>query len=676
MILVAATLVAYQPVWNAGFIWDDDDYVTQNPTLHDLNGLRRIWFEVGAVPQYYPMVHTVFWVEQHVWGYWAPGYHMVNLLLHALAAILLARVLLHLKLPGAWLAAFIFALHPVGVESAAWITELKNVLSTVFYLAAALTYWRFEAGRDAGRVGAPVWRAYAGAFALFLAALLSKTVTTSLPAALLLIRWWRRGELRSSDVAPLLPFFAVGMALSAQTAWIEQQLGAHGTQWSLTFAERCLVAGRALWFYAAKLLWPANLAFIYPRWTIDAAAWWQWLFPIAAVGLVLALWLARNRIGRGPITAVLLFAGTLTPALGFVNVYPMRYSFVADHFQYLASIALIALAAAAASERLGQWERSETRRAAIYAVPLFILALLTWRQAHIYEDLETLWRATIARNPECSMAHNNLGNILLRRNDIGEAMVHLRQAVDLQPDNPEARDSLGTALLEHGEVDEAMQHYRASVDLDPTRAEAHYNLGTAFLQKKQMDEAMAEFERALALKNEAMTHNNIAFILVGRDQIDAAEEHYREAVRIRPDLAEGRVGLGLVLFRRGKIDDAIAAFEAAIRIRPDLVQAYDNLRIVAWTLATHPEASIRNGARAVQLGEELNRVTGGANSGVARTLAAAYAESGRFADAVAAAERAIQLATAEGNDALVGAIQIELSLYRAQRPFRDVGSST
>ncbi len=669
MLLVAVTLIAYQPAWNAGFIWDDDDYVTQNATLHDLNGLRRIWFEVGAVPQYYPMVHTVFWVEQHLWGYWAPGYHMVNLLLHALAAILLARALLHLMVPGAWLAAFIFALHPVGVESAAWITELKNVLSTVFYLAAALTYWRFEAARDDG---ANAWRAYAGALALFLAALLSKTVATSLPAALLLIRWWRRGELRVSDIVPLLPFFLVGAALSAQTAWIEQNLGAHGAQWSLTFAERCLVAGRALWFYAAKLLWPANLVFIYPRWTIDAAVWWQWLYPMAAFGTVLGLWLARARIGRGPLAAVLFFAGTLTPALGFVNVYPMRYSFVADHFQYLACIGLIALAAAVASNRLEKWERDATRRAAIYAVPLVILALLTWRQTHLYRDLETLWRETVARNPESSMAHNNLGNILLRRNDIDEAMVHLRQAVVLQPDNPEARDSLGTALLQRGEVDEAMQHFRASVELDSNRAEAHYNLGTAFLQKSQMDEAMAEFERALALKNEAMTHNNIAFILVGRGQIDAAAEHYREAVRIRPDLAEARVGLGLVLFRQGQTEDAIAAFEAAIRLRPDLVQAYDNLRVVAWTLATHPDASIRNGARAVQLAEELNRVTGGTNSGVTRTLAAAYAEAGRYADAVAATERAIQLATAEGNNALVGALQIELSSYRAQRPLREV----
>ena len=212
LLLVVVTLIAYQPVWNAGFIWDDDDYVTQNPTLRDLNGLRRIWFEVGAVPQYYPMVHTVFWVEQHVWGFWAPGYHMVNLLLHALAAILLARVLSRLKVPGAWLAAFIFALHPVGVESAAWITELKNVLSTVFYLAAALTYWRFEAARDDGGPSSHAWRAYAGAFALFLAALLSKTVTTSLPAALLLTRWWRRGELRS---VLALPVTSLGLIASS-----------------------------------------------------------------------------------------------------------------------------------------------------------------------------------------------------------------------------------------------------------------------------------------------------------------------------------------------------------------------------------------------------------------------------------------------------------------------------
>jgi hypothetical protein len=189
ILLIAATLVAYQRVWHAGFIWDDDFYVTQNPTLRDLAGLGRIWFQVGAVPQYYPLVHTVFWLEYHLWGLDPVGYHVVNVLLHGLAAVLLARVLLRLRVPGAWLAAFIFALHPVCVESVAWITELKNVLSAVFYFAAALAYWRFAELREGGGVDRREWGWYAGALGLYAAALLSKTLCRSCPSSFSAVHW-------------------------------------------------------------------------------------------------------------------------------------------------------------------------------------------------------------------------------------------------------------------------------------------------------------------------------------------------------------------------------------------------------------------------------------------------------------------------------------------------------
>lgn len=677
LLLIAVTILAYQPVWHAGFVWDDDYYVTQNPALRDLEGLRRIWFQVGAVPQYYPLVYTVFWAEYHLWGFQPLGYHVVNVLLHALAAILLARMLVRLRIPGAWLAAFIFALHPVCVESVAWVTELKNVLSIVFYLAAALTYWRFAELQDAGGANQRRWGWYAVALALFAAALLSKTVTCSLPAALLLVRWWEKGRLRSADILPAVPFFALGAGLGLQTAWIEQHvIGAHGAEWSSTFAQRCLVAGRALWFYAGKLVWPTNLTFIYPRWTINTAVWWQWLFPLAALGLPVALWLARRRIGRGPLVAVLYFAGSLGPALGFFNVYLMRYSFVADHFQYLACIGLITLAAAGIS---AQFSSLKTRRSFLEPVfcgtLLVAMGVLTWRQAGMFANVEALWRTTIARNPDCPMAYDNLGDIFFRRGQVDQAVAQFQKALAIQPDDEYAHNDLGTVFLQKGQVDEALIHFRKAVEVQPDHAQMLYNLGTALLQKGQRNEAITQFQRALERRpGDATIHNSLGIAFFQEEQWDAAAAHFQEALRIQPDNARAHTNLGTALLRNGRIDEAVAHYQKALEIRPDLAEAYYNLRHVAWVLATSPEASVRNGAKAVELAQQAERLSGATDPMIVGTLAAAYAEAGRFPEATAAGQRALQLATAQNKTALVNDLRAQVILYETGQPYHETGA--
>jgi len=670
--LLAATLLAYQPVWHAGFIWDDDFYVTGNSTLHDLNGLRRIWFEIGAVPQYYPLVHTVFWIENHIWGLHPLGYHLVNVLLHAGAAMLLARLLLRLQIPGAWLAAFVFALHPVGVESVAWVTELKNVLSAVFYLAAALAYWRFLTMGDEGRTG--LWGWYAAAFVLFTAALFSKTITCSLPAALLLLRWWDRGTLRTADLWPLLPFFAIGLALGLQTAWMEKHtVGAQGERWALSFAESCLVAGRAVWFYVAKLAWPTHLSFIYPRWQIDSSVWWQWCFPLLTIGAGAALWLMRARLGRAPLTAFLFFIGTLGPALGFIDVYPMRYSFVADHFQYLASIGPITLAAAAGatwSRRYGEQGRQALTAAG--AVILVVLAALTWRQATTYSDIETLWRRTIATNPAASIAHNNLGNILVARGRTDEARRHLQTAVDLQPGNPEARDSLGALLLEQGQHDAAVAHFRAALEVQPKHARTHYNLGVALLRKGETDAAIAALRNALQRKpsyHEAQISLGIA--LLNQGHLSEATAAFEAALKIQPANSVAHNNLGTALLQGGQTEAAIAHYDAAIRQRPDFVEAYNNLRYAAWLLATHPDPQRRNGIRALTVAQRVDQIAGHVNPLVLGTVAAAYAELGRFAEAVASAERAAELADTNNLPLLAADLRRQVDTYRRGQPLRE-----
>ena len=326
-LLLIAVILAYQPAWHGKPIWDDDAHLTP-PGLRSSQGLARIWIEPGATQQYYPLVHSIFWIEYKLWGDATPGYHLINILLHAFAALLLWKILRRLQVPGAYLAAAMFALHPVCVESVAWISEIKNTLSGAFYLGAALAYLRFDRTRN--------WRFYFVTLGLFLLGLMSKTVIATLPAALLVVFWWQRGKLSwKQDVLPLIPFFAVGIGAGLFTAWVEWKfVGASGSGYDFSIMDRLLIAGRAIWFYLGKLVWPVDLAFIYPRWHVSRTVWWQSLFPITALLVSVGLWLLSRR-NRAPLAAWLFFVGTLFPALGFFNVYPFCYSFVADHFQYL-----------------------------------------------------------------------------------------------------------------------------------------------------------------------------------------------------------------------------------------------------------------------------------------------------------------------------------------------------
>jgi hypothetical protein len=295
--LVALTLLAYAPAWHGEVLWDDAGHLTRTD-LQGQEGLRRIWFEPGATQQYYPVVHTAFWVQHQLWGDSTTGYHLVGIVLHGLSAFMVGVILRRLGVPGAPAAAIIFALHPVHVESVAWISELKNTLSGFFYLGAALAYLRFDDSR--------ALRPYVAAVALFVLALLSKSVTATLPVGLLVVLWWRRGRLSvRADVAPLLPFVAAGVAMAVVTIAFEAvEIGAQGADYALGVMDRILIAGRAAWFYVGALLWPSNLTFNYPRWVIDSGIWWQYLFPAALAGLLASLWTVRGW-SRGPLAAAL-----------------------------------------------------------------------------------------------------------------------------------------------------------------------------------------------------------------------------------------------------------------------------------------------------------------------------------------------------------------------------------
>lgn len=508
ILLFAVIFLAYLPALRAGFldIWDDGEYVSRNPALTAAGGLQRIWTEPRSSPQYYPLVFTTFWVERRLWGLDPRGYHAVNIALHAANAALLWRVLVALGVPGAFVAALLFGVQPVHVESVAWITERKNLLSAALYLLSLAVFLRFfrltgpaapAAPADPTEAGRRRWDLYGIGLLLFAGALFSKTVTASLPVALLLALWWKRGRVAPRELVALAPLVALGGALGLVTAGLEQaHVGAVGREWAFTLGERLIIAGRALWFYLGKLAWPHPTVFIYPRWSLDAAPWWQLLlFPgyLALLGLA---W-ARRRWGRGPLAAGIFFLVTLAPALGFFAVYPMRYSFVADHFQYLASVGPLALAAAAAavfSRRLragGGNGRARRLGAAVcsHVLPAgiaVVFGVLTWRQAHAYRDQETITRDTIAKNPAAWIAQLTLGQILLDRWTMAPALEHLDQALRLKPDDGEVQNLYGLALLRSGRPAEAVPHFQEALRVDPDLAAAQQNLllARALLQSK------------------------------------------------------------------------------------------------------------------------------------------------------------------------------------------------
>ncbi len=606
-------IIAYLPALRAGYIWDDPRYVTENPALRSLAGLARIWFSPGATVQYYPMVFTTFWFDYRLWGLSPLGYHLVNILLHAGSAALLLGILRRLRVPGAFLAAVLWALHPVQVESVAWITERKNVLSGLFYLAAALFWIRFARPEQAEPPARDRGRAYAAALVLFVLALFSKTVTASLPAAALLVLYWKRGRVTARDVVPLLPFFAAALVMGSVTSWMERTVvGARGPEWDLSFAQRLLIAGRAVWFYLGKLLWPAGLTFNYPRWTIDAGSAVSWLLLGSALLIPVVLFSLRHRLGRGPFVALLFFGGTLFPALGFVNVYPMRYSFVADHFQYLASIGPLALAAAGAALLLRRTGGSpsgtrtpaphESNRLLVTSALLaVVLGTLTWRQATPYRDLTALWRDTLRKNPSSFLAHQNLGGGLLDEKKTDSAIFHLSEAVRLKPDFYEARCALGLAYVRQGRLAEARGQLEVARDLRPDREWAYIYLGDALVQERRLEEARRQYEQALAMRPASLlARKDLATVLSQLGLFDLAIPHYRGVLREEPQNTAMRRNLALALSGRGDEDEAMAQYREVLRTAPRDIAARFNL---AELLAKHGET-----AAAVQEYREVLRL--------------------------------------------------------------------
>jgi protein O-mannosyl-transferase len=720
LFLIALVFMAYIRVFDAGFIWDDESHLTQNPCIVGPLGLKEIWTSTRAV--YYPLVLTTFWGLHKLVGLNSSPYHILNVLMHAGSAILLWRVLRQLAVRGAWLGAALWALHPVMVQSVAWITELKNTQSCLFYLLSVFCFLKFET--ESQRNGR--WWHFGGAVLFFILATASKPSTVMLPAVLALCVWWRRGRIRWRDLAALVPFALISALASVWTIW-EQKFhsGASGPEWAQTWPERLIIAGRAIWFYLGKLVWPHPLIFIYPRWEINSVQLVAYLPLLAALAALAALWLIRGKWSRPVFFAAAYFVISLFPVLGFFTVYFFRYSFVSDHFQYLASMGPLALAGAgiaivverfcktpselASNTDATQFSGGNTVAprwkyflgAAVIGLLLLMLGVSTWRQSAIYHHVVTLYTATLAKNPGCWMAHYNLGIALHHQGETDQAITHYRQAIALRSNYAEAHYNLGRLLAEKGELSDAVTHYEKALAINPADAEAHNNLGATLFMKGRVDDAISHYRKALAIRadyadascnlanallskgdmdgaivrymaclalspNQAEAQYNLASALLRKGRTDEAIDHYRKTLELHPENADAHANLGSAFLAKNRIQDAIAQYRNALAIAPENMAAQSNL---AWLLATSADPSLRNGPEAVLLAEQASHHFGANRPVILRILAAAYAEAGRFAEAAETAQQALQLADGQDNTFLVDALGKEIALYQSGLPF-------
>ncbi len=570
-LIALVTLAVYIPAMRAGFIWDDNQFLTENQLIMANDGLCRFWCTTEA-PDYFPLTSTTLWFEWRLWGMNASGYHAVNVALHILSSILIWLVLNRLKIPGSLLAGIIFAVHPVNVESVAWVTERKNTLPMVFYLLSIFLYLRFEKERHRWLYGISLLS--------FLLALLSKTSVVMLPLVLLGCAWWQRDKIVRKDVLRTVPFFVLAGILGLVTIWFQyhQAIGEDIVRSDSLFS-RLAIAGWAVWFYLYKAIFPLNLSFVYPRWEVGNLHILSFMPGLMFLGLLILFWSYRKTWGRPFLFGLGYYVVTLLPVLGFLNIYFMKYSLVANHWQYTSIIGVIALGVGLGSYHYNDWQKS-ARRVGITCAALLvaIFCFQSWRLGHVYRNVETLWRDTIAKNPRCWMAQNNLANFLKKEGRVTEAIDHYHDALRIRPGFEEAHYNLGNALASEGKLDEAVAQYNKALRIRPDAVEVHVNLGNALARKGRTSDAIAHYNEALKIMpGFGEAHYNLGNALASEGKLDDAIAHYREALRIRPDFVKWHYKLANALASEGRSGEAISEYEEALKRDPDYVEAHVSL---------------------------------------------------------------------------------------------------
>ncbi len=696
--LVAAIWVVFGQTLGHEFVnYDDDQYVYKNPqVIHGLNLKGIVWaFTHNVNVNWTPLTVMSHMLDCQFYGLHAGGHHLTNLLLHAATAILLFLVLR--EMTGAlWRSAFVaavFAIHPLRVESVAWVAERKDVLSGLFFMLTLGAYVRYV--RKPPSLGR-----YLTVMFLFALGLMSKPMLVTVPFVLLLLDYWPLNRFGAAAnhfsilrklIVEKIPLIVFSIAVCMVTLLVQQQAK------EISFSLRISNALVSYVAYCGQMFYPMGLAVSYP-YPIHG-------LPIGKIILALLLLVAVS-VGafcwrqKHPhfLMGWLWYLGMLVPVIGLVQVGAQAR---ADRYTYLPQIGLYILLTWTVVELTASWR---SRRWVLGGGAMVVLAVLITcarAQTAYWRDSESLWAHTLACTsgnsiahynlgvvfaqqgrikeaisqfqkalaikPDYAKPHFNLGNSFLQQGRMEEAIAYYQKALTINPDDEEVHNNLGNVFLQQGRIDEAISRYQKALAINPNYAEAHNNLGSAFRQQGRMEEAIAQFQKALEIKSDyAEVHNNLGVVFTQQGRMEEAISQFQKALEIKPDYAEAHYNLGNAFLQQGRMEEAIAQFQKALTINPDYVGAQNNM---AWVLATCPQASLRNGIKAVGLAERANQLTGGKNPVILATLAAAYAEAGRFPEAIETVRRAMQLAETQSNTALAGALQSQLKLYQAGIPF-------
>ncbi len=628
-LIILLTFVAYIPAIRGGFLWDDAPLITENRLVKASDGLYRFWCTTEA-PDYYPATWSLWWLEWRLWGENPAGYHMLNVLLHAINAVLVWMVLSRLKIPGAWAAGLVFAIHPVNVATVAWVSEQKNTLSMLFYLIAILSYLRFD---EQGR-----WRWYGLSWVAFLLALLSKSAVVMLPVVLLGCVWWMRGRVRWQEVLRSVPFFFLSLIFGLVAVWFQyhQVLTKGFGVRTMSFGSRLIVAGWVPWFYLSKALVPVDLMVIYPKWDPNASSLVAYAPGIMLMGCFFMFWRKRRTWGRPFLFGIGYFVGTLFPVLGFLDQAFFVASLVADHWQYYSIVGVIALVVALGGRLCSRIDTQ--RRGMDLVVGMAIVAVLsvtTWRRSRVYATDESLWQDNVTKNPSAWLAHCNLGVALGQAGRVPEAIEHYKHALWVKPDYAEAHVNLGVALQLEGKTPEAIGHFEQALRIRPNMPGAHYNLGVALQLTGKMGEAITQYEQGLQINpDNAELHHSLGFALQQAGRIQQATEHWEIALRIKPDYAEAHYNLGVACVQQGRAQEAIDHWVQALQIKPEYAEAHYNLGVACVQQGRSAEA-ISHWEAAVRINPDYAEAH--------YNLAVALEQQGRVQDALSHYREALRI---------------------------------
>ena len=550
MVLLKAALIflisfgIYSPTFDGDWLWDDDYLLTNNEVVQAPDGLGKLWF-APATADYLPLTMSALWLQWRFFGLDSTGYHIVSILLHALASCLLWALLNQMRIRCAWMAGLLFAAHPLCVESVAWISELKNTLSLPLFLGAAWSIVRFEQG--GGR------RFYFAALGLFLAAMLGKSSVVMFPFVMLLHAWWLRGGISRRDILLSAPFFLISLLLGLVTLHFQLSRAIGGEPIPIGgFDSRLAIAGMAVLFYLSKIFWPVMLLPIYPQWKANPPEYHQFLPWLAILGAVTFFWFHRKTWGRHALMGFGFYFITLLPVLGFVSMSYMRVGWVADHFLYIPMIGIVAWTTAAGAELFARAKPAGKQLLfSMATMTVGGLAILSHTYADVWENEDKLWSYTLRHNWECWQAHNRIGAREFNRGSVDIALLHFREAVRLRPDLAETRNNLGSGILATKDTKTAIQEFREALRLSPTIVAIQSNLA-----------------RALWLDG----------------QFQEATKLYANLVERFPGNPTFLCNLGVSLYNEGKIKESIACFEQALRINPNQEDAVGNLKTARQAL--------------------------------------------------------------------------------------------